>query len=196
MDQTDLADLAPREWCISFRAQSPDGIVIGRSLPAGVLTICQTYALFCTQRGTRCLDVCARVQHEHGDRGASVSFDWHTSMSGTRASSWAIWRNWWRPRACERAHAGHVRSSPALGPHHSRAGGGQGWLYQTATHLALNERRRNSVLRFLPFSGAERQPGDYLMRTPPSAHGLRAISSREQRAVTPISQRFSRSEIA
>ena len=32
------------------------------------------------------------------------------------------------------------------------------WLFQTATNLALNERRRRAILRFIPFSGLERSP--------------------------------------
>jgi RNA polymerase sigma-70 factor (ECF subfamily) len=34
----------------------------------------------------------------------------------------------------------------------------RGWLFQTATNLALNERRRRAILRFVPFSGLERSP--------------------------------------
>jgi RNA polymerase sigma-70 factor (ECF subfamily) len=34
----------------------------------------------------------------------------------------------------------------------------RGWLFQTATNLALNERRRRALFRFLPFSGLERSP--------------------------------------
>jgi RNA polymerase sigma-70 factor (ECF subfamily) len=32
------------------------------------------------------------------------------------------------------------------------------WLFQTATNLALNERRRRALLRFIPFTGLERSP--------------------------------------
>jgi RNA polymerase sigma-70 factor (ECF subfamily) len=34
----------------------------------------------------------------------------------------------------------------------------RGWLFQTATNLALNERRRRALLRFIPFTGLERSP--------------------------------------
>jgi RNA polymerase sigma-70 factor (ECF subfamily) len=32
------------------------------------------------------------------------------------------------------------------------------WLFQTATNLALNERRRRAIFRFIPFSGFEQSP--------------------------------------
>ena len=31
----------------------------------------------------------------------------------------------------------------------------RGWLFETATNLALNDRRRRALVRFIPFSGAE-----------------------------------------
>jgi RNA polymerase sigma factor (sigma-70 family) len=34
------------------------------------------------------------------------------------------------------------------------------WLFKSATNLALNERRRRAILRFVPFSGLERAPRD------------------------------------
>jgi RNA polymerase sigma-70 factor, ECF subfamily len=74
----------------------------------------------------------------------------------------------------------------------------KGWLYQTATHLALNERRRNSILRFLPFSGAERQPGDVFDADAAQVRtALRSISSREAAVLLlRYHNGFSRSEIA
>lgn len=60
----------------------------------------------------------------------------------------------------------------------------RGWLFQTATNLALNERRRRALFRFLPFSGLERSPREAF--DPAAAQvnaALRSISSDQAAAL-------------
>lgn len=58
------------------------------------------------------------------------------------------------------------------------------WLFQTATNLALNERRRRALFRFIPFSGLERSPREAF--DPAAAQvnaALRSISSDQAAAL-------------
>ena len=60
----------------------------------------------------------------------------------------------------------------------------RGWLFQTATNLALNERRRRALFRFIPFSGLERSPREAF--DPAAAQvnaALRSISSDQAAAL-------------
>lgn len=58
------------------------------------------------------------------------------------------------------------------------------WLFQTATNLALNERRRRALLRFIPFTGLERSPREAF--DPAAAQvnaALRSIGSEQAAAL-------------
>jgi RNA polymerase sigma-70 factor (ECF subfamily) len=72
------------------------------------------------------------------------------------------------------------------------------WLFETATNLALNDRRRRALFRFIPFSGAERAPGDVFdVGAEHVRASLRSLSSDEAVALLlRYHAGFSRSEIA
>lgn len=74
----------------------------------------------------------------------------------------------------------------------------RGWLFEIATNLALNDRRRRALLRFVPFSGTERAPHDaFDVGAEHVRASLRALSSQEAVALLlRYHAGFSRSEIA
>lgn len=74
----------------------------------------------------------------------------------------------------------------------------RGWLFETATNLALNDRRRRALLRFVPFSGAEHADDDaFDLGAEHVRASLRALSSDEAVALLlRYHAGFSRSEIA
>ena len=74
----------------------------------------------------------------------------------------------------------------------------RGWLFQTATNLARNDRRRRGLLRFIPFSGAERAPeGAFDVGAEHVRAALRGISTDEATVLLlRYHAGFSRAEIA
>jgi RNA polymerase sigma-70 factor (ECF subfamily) len=74
----------------------------------------------------------------------------------------------------------------------------RGWLFQTATHLALNERRRRSLRRFIPFDGRERSPQEAFDPTAAQVHTALGSISAKEAAVLLLRYHsgFSRVEIA
>src|SRR2546422_10118293 len=60
----------------------------------------------------------------------------------------------------------------------------RGWLFQTATNLALNDRRRRALLRFIPFSGEERSPHEaFDLRAAQVNQALQSIGSDQAAAL-------------
>jgi RNA polymerase sigma-70 factor, ECF subfamily len=60
----------------------------------------------------------------------------------------------------------------------------RGWLFQTATNLALNDRRRRALLRFIPFSGEERSPHEaFDLRAAQVNQALQSIGSDQASAL-------------
>jgi len=74
----------------------------------------------------------------------------------------------------------------------------RGWLFQTATNLARNDRRRRALVRFTPFSGAEQAPhGAFDVEAEHVRAALLGIGSNEAAALLlRYHAGFSRGEIA
>jgi RNA polymerase sigma factor (sigma-70 family) len=72
------------------------------------------------------------------------------------------------------------------------------WLFQTATNLARNERRRRAILRFVPFTGFERSAGEaFDVQASQVSAALRSISADEAATLLlRYHSGFTRAEIA